>query len=330
MQRLFYPLRYCLALLWTSFIEWLNDECLRYGASLSYYTVFSLAPLLVILVAVLGYFFGQGTTRDQLVQEANRLAGDKAGQLVETLLLSASQPGFSTWASVIALGISLVAAAAVLVELQAALDRIWLLLPDTSKRYGLLRKLWQFISTRLFGLLVMLTIGFAIMGFTLASAYVKIVEQWLTTHSTEHIRVAAMVSPAFTFLIMTTLFTIVLAGFPSKRLRWRAMLPGAATAALLFMLGNSLISRYISNVPTVSVYGAAGSLVAFMGWVYYSSQSLLFGAELAWVIAMTPKGELPGSPAYRKAHLSARKKRLQAQAIIQGYAKAQTGIENTS
>lgn len=330
MQRLFYPLRYCLALLWTSFIEWLNDECLRYGASLSYYTVFSLAPLLVILVAVLGYFFGRGTTRDQLVQEANRLAGDKASQLVETLLLSASQPGFSTWASVIALGISLIAAAAVLVELQAALDRIWLLLPDTSKRYGLLRKMWQFISTRLFGLLVMLTIGFVIMGFTLASAYVKIVEQWLTDHSTEHIEVAAMVSPAFTFLIMTTLFTIVLAGLPSKRLRWRAMLPGAATAALLFMLGNSLISRYISNVPTVSVYGAAGSLVAFMGWVYYSSQSLLFGAELAWVIAMTPKGELPGSPAYRQAHLSARRKRLQAQAVVQGYAKAQAGIENTS
>lgn len=319
MQRLLYPLRYCFALLWTSFTEWLNDECLRYGASLSYYTVFSLAPLLVILVAVLGYFFGQGATRDQLVQEADRLAGDRAGQLVETLLLSASQPGFGTWASVIALGISLIAATAVLVELQAALDRIWMLLPDISRRGSFLRKAWHVLSTRLFSLLVMLAIGFVIMGFTIASTYVSVVEQWLADYSTGHIEVAGLVSPAFTFLIMTTLFTIVLVGLPSSRLRWRAMLPGAAVAALLFMLGNSLISGYISSVPMVSVYGAAGSLVAFMAWVYYSSQSLLFGAELAWVIAVTPRGELPGSAAYRQAHFAVRQQRLHAQAVAQGY-----------
>lgn len=324
MKRLLYPIRYVFALLWTSFTEWLNDECLRYGASLSYYTVFSLAPLLVILVAVVGYFFGEGTTQQQLVQEASHLAGDKAGELVALILQSANQPSFSTWASVIALCIALAAATAVLVELQAALDRIWMLMPDTTRSRNFLYKLWNVLITRFWSLLVMLVIGFVIMGFTLTSAYVKVVEQWVHHQTAGRIPTAELTSPALTFIIMTTLFTIMLVGLPSKRLRWRAVLPGAATAALLFMLGNSLISSYISNAPMVSVYGAAGSLVAFMAWVYYSSQSLLFGAELAWVIVITPKGELPGSPAYKLAHFDARKARLHALAVTQGYVNQHT------
>lgn len=318
-QRLLYPIRYVFALLWASIGEWQHDDCMRYGASLSYYTVASLAPLLIILVAVLGYFFGESATQQHLVTESARLAGPRISEMVAAVLASASQPELGTWASIVALGIVLVASTAVLVELQAALDLIWVIPRNTKNDYHVLRKAWSVVSTRFVSLLVLLVIGFVMMGVTLASAYVKIVQQWLSQVHTGSLELAGLVSPTFSVVIITLLFTILLMGLPSQRLRWRAVLPGALVAALLFMLGKSVISSYLSGAPMVSVYGAAGSLVAFMAWVYYSSQSLLFGAELAWVISMTPKGELPGSPAYRAAVFEARRTHLHAQADAYGY-----------
>ena len=141
------------------------------------------------------------------------------------------------------------------------------------------------------------------------SAYLAALDEWVTSHTSGMLVLAKILNPLLSFAILTFFFTILLMGLPSQRLGWRQVLPGAILSSLLFTVGKSLIGIYIGSTSTTSVYGAAGSLVALMVWVFYSSQILLMGAEFAWVLHITPKGELPGSPAYVEAHKQKQRER---------------------
>lgn len=301
-QRLTHPLLYVWYLVWTSMNEWINDDCPRYGASLSYYTVFSLAPLLVILVGLIGLFYGEGMAHQQLVQEATHLAGPRAGSLIDSLLQAAHKPGEGSVASLVAAVILLVGSTGVLVELRDALDNIWQAKPAIARDERFMHTVWRLVRTRLLTFGILFAIGFLMIMSLVVSAYLAALDEWVTLHTSGMLVLARILNPSLSFAILTFLFTILLMGLPSQRLGWRQVLPGAILSSLLFTFGKSLIGMYIGSTSTTSVYGAAGSLVALMVWVFYSSQILLLGAEFAWVLAITPKGELPGSPAYVQAH----------------------------
>ena len=308
-KRLTHPFLYVWYLVWTSANEWINDDCPRYGASLSYYTVFSLAPLLVILVGLVGLFYGEGVAHQQLVQEVTQLAGARAGQLIDSLLQAANKPGEGGFASLLAAAILIVGATGVLVELREALDNIWQAKPAIPKNERFLLTVWRLIRTRLLTFGILFAIGFLMIMSLVVSAYLAALDEWVTSHTSGMLVLAKILNPLLSFAILTFFFTILLMGLPSQRLGWRQVLPGAILSSLLFTVGKSLIGIYIGSTSTTSVYGAAGSLVALMVWVFYSSQILLMGAEFAWVLHITPKGELPGSPAYVEAHKQKQRER---------------------
>ena len=298
-------LRYVLGLVWASFSKWQDDNCLRHGAALSYYTVLSLAPLLVILVGLIGLFFGQGTAHEQLVQAAANLAGDKAGVLVDALLLATKRRAEGTTASLLALVFLLVGATGVLVELREALDHIWMVPPARNKQQTWLQITREIFVTRVFTFGILLAIGLLLMASLLLSAMVRIFERWAQPYTPNALLSLGVIQPLLSFLLLLFLLITVMRWLPSRRPSLRMVLPGAVLAAVLFQVGKSVIGIYLESTFTASVYGAAGSVVALMIWVYYSSLIVLFGAEVSWVLHVTPKSQWPGSAAYQRAYHAA-------------------------
>ncbi|MDO5654148.1 MAG: YihY/virulence factor BrkB family protein [Brachymonas sp.] len=297
-----YALYYTWRLVFAGLAKWVDDECPRYGASLSYYTVLSLAPLLVILVGVIGMFFGEGTAHEQLVGEAARLAGPKAAEIVNALLVATNKRAEGLTASLLAVGMLLVGATGVLVELRKALDHIWFS-PYPEKRRG---SVWgaivHVVLTRMLTFGILFAIGFLMVMSLLVSAYMAALERWVDNQMAGMLASARVLNPLLSVGVLTVLFAFLMFGLPTRKPSWRIAIPAAAIAALLFTAGKSLIGIYLGATSTTSVYGAAGSLVALMVWVYYSSQIVLLGAEFAWVMHATPKGEFPGSAAYLKVY----------------------------
>ena len=298
-------LRYVLGLVWASFSKWQDDNCLRHGAALSYYTVLSLAPLLVILVGLIGLFFGQGTAHEQLVQAAANLAGDKAGVLVDALLLATKRRAEGTTASLLALVFLLVGATGVLVELREALDHIWMVPPARNKQQTWLQIMREIFVTRVFTFGILLAIGLLLMASLLLAGVVRIFERWAQPYTPNALLSLGVFQPLLSFLLLLFLLITVMRWLPSRRPSLRMVLPGAVLAAVLFQVGKSVIGIYLESTFTASVYGAAGSVVALMIWVYYSSLIVLFGAEVSWVLHVTPKSQWPGSAAYQRAYHAA-------------------------
>ena len=298
-------LRYVLGLVWASFSKWQDDNCLRHGAALSYYTVLSLAPLLVSLVGLIGLFFGQGTAHEQLVQAAANLAGDKAGVLVDALLLATKRRAEGTTASLLALVFLLVGATGVLVELREALDHIWMVPPARNKQQTWLQIMREIFVTRVFTFGILLAIGLLLMASLLLAGVVRIFERWAQPYTPDVLLSLGVFQPLLSFLLLLFLLITVMRWLPSRRPSLRMVLPGAVLAAVLFQVGKSVIGIYLESTFTASVYGAAGSVVALMIWVYYSSLIVLFGAEVSWVLHVTPKSQWPGSAAYQRAYHAA-------------------------
>ena len=297
--------RYFRGLVWASSNKWLDDRCFRYGASLSYYTVLSLAPLLVILVGVIGLFFGRGAAHHQLVGEVASLAGERAGALVDALLAATQRKTEGAAASLMAVGLLMAGATGVLVELRDALDHIWMARPTIHGKMSFLKALRDVVLTRMLTFGILFAVGFLMVISLLVSAYLAALQRWVQHYTSDMLHVARVLNPVLSFVLLVFLFTILMLGLPSQRPSWRMVLPGAVLSALLFNAGKGLIGLYLGATFTTSVYGAAGSLVAFMVWVYYSSQIVLFGAEFAWVLHFTPQGELPGSHAYQRMYHAA-------------------------
>ena len=276
--------RYLLWLLRTSINKWLDDQCPRYGASLSYYAVLSLTSLLIFLVGLIGLFFGHSTAHQQLVQEASALVGPRLGALLNTLLRSAQQQREGLVAFAMALGVLAVGATGVLVEMREVLDHIWRSKPTAAPKASFGKTLWRLIQTRLLTVLVLCAIGVLLLASLLASAFLTAMDVWLSAYLSSSLELAQMLHPLLSFVILMAFFTILMGSLPSRRPPWRMVLPGALLATLLFVVGKRLIRLYIKSSFITSLYGAASTVVALMVWVYYSSQIVLLAAEFAWVL----------------------------------------------
>jgi len=261
---------------------WIDDYAPSMGAALAYYTMFSIAPLLLIVISIAGLVFGEEAARGEILLQLRGMMGDEGARAVEGLLQSANKPVQGTAATIVGAVALLVGATTVFAELQSALDRIWRA-PVQQKTSGL----WKLLRVRLLSFGMILGIGFLMMVSLIASAAISALGKWWGPMFEGWEAVAAAVDFIVSFAMMAVLFALIYKIMPRVHIRWRDVWTGAAVTALLFVIGKMLIGLYIGKSSVASAFGAAGSLVLMLVWVYYAAQIFLLGAEFTWVYAHT-------------------------------------------
>jgi membrane protein len=256
-----------------TFHSFSEDRAPRMGAALSYYTVFSLAPLLVVIIAVAGFFFGEDAARGRIVDQLTGTLGREGAQLVQTMIQKASEPRAGIIATVVGLATLLLGATGVLLELHDALDTIWKVTPSGGRGWkGKVRdRVLSFGVILAFGFLLLVSLvlsaGLAAMGDRLGA----MVPGWVTLAYVLNYGI----SIGLVALLMATLFVLL----PDVRIAWRDVWIGSLVTSLLFHLGKLLIGLYLGKASVGSPFGAAGSLAVLLVWIYYTSQVFLLGAE---------------------------------------------------
>jgi membrane protein len=261
---------------------WSDDYAPSMGAALSYYTVFSLTPLLLIVISLAGLVFGADAARGEIFGQLRGLMGDDAAKAVEGVLASVSRPASGVLGTAIGVAVLLVGATSVFAELQDALDRIWRA-PARDKSGGL----WRVLRTRLLSFGLILGIAFLLMVSLVLGAVITAFGKWWGGMFAGWEVLAQSVNLALGFALTTTVFAMIYKLMPRVSVRWHDVWLGALVTALLFTVGKFLIGLYIGKSGIASGYGAAGSFVVVFVWVYYSAQIFLMGAELTWVYART-------------------------------------------
>ena len=257
---------------------WSDDNAPSMGAALAYYTVFSIAPLLVIAIAVAGLVFGQEAARGQIFAQLSNLIGDEGGRVIEGLVKSASSPGKSIFGTVLGVLTLLIGATTVFSELQADINRIWEV-PPAKHESGL----WNLLRRRILTFGMVLGIGFLLLVSLILSAAISAFGTLFAATGWEILLQA--INFVIGLAVATGLFAMIYKVLPSVKIGWHDVWIGAAVTALLFSIGKIAIGLYLGKTGVVSGFGAAGSLVVLLIWMYYSAQIFLLGAEFTWVYA---------------------------------------------
>lgn len=265
-----------------SVIAWLNDAAPSMGAALSYYTIFSLAPLLLIVMSVAGFIFGAEAARGELFGQLRGLMGSDAAAALETLLASLNKPAESIGASLTGLALLLIGATSVFGELQNALDRIWRA-PARVVRSGV----WNLLRERLLSIGMIFGLAFLLMVSLVAGAFVSALGKWWGPMFGGWETIAQIANIAVGFLLSTLVFAMIYKLMPRAKVNWADVWIGALVTSTLFTIGKFLIGLYIGKSGVASGFGAAGSIAIILVWVYYSAQIFLIGAEFTWVYAQT-------------------------------------------
>ena len=272
---------------WVSLLKgavsgWIDDYAPSMGAALSYYTVFSLGPLLLIVISVAGLVFGEDAARGEIFSQLRGLMGDDAARAVETLLKSVNKPAQGIVMTGVGLVLSFIGATTVFAELQNALDRIWRA-PVRARTKGL----WALLRTRWVSFGMLLGIAFLlIVSLVLGAALAALGKWWGGVFGNWEV-VAQLVNVVVSFGVTTLGFALIYKLMPRVKVQWSDVWVGAAVTALLFTVGKFLIGLYIGKSGVASGFGAAASLIVIFVWVYYSAQIFLLGAEFTWVYART-------------------------------------------
>ena len=259
--------------------SWSDDYASSMGAALAYYTMFSIAPLLLIVISVAGLFFGDEAARGEILGQLEGLMGVDGARAVQGLLVSVNHPRAGVLATTLGMVALVVGATTVIGELQNSLDRIWRA-PRRDARTGVLR--W--IRARLVSLAMILGIGFLLMVSLVASAMLAALQRWFG-RVLDLGGFASTVEFLVSFGVITVAFAMIYKMMPRVRIEWRDVWIGAVVTALLFTVGKTAIGLYIGRSAVASAFGAAASLVAMVVWVYWSAQIFLLGAEFTWVYA---------------------------------------------
>ena len=266
-------------LLKEAFQEWQEDKVSLLAAALAYYTVFSITPLLVIAIAIAGAVFGQDTARVEILEQINGLVGEQGAKAIEVALANANQPEISGIASVISVVVLLVGASGVFAQLQEALNTVW---DVKAKPDG---GIWNFIRKRLLSFGMVLAIGFLLLVSLILSAMLSGISKLQINLLPGFTPIWQLLNFAVSFGFISLLFAFIYYYLPDVKIRWKDVWIGAIITALLFTIGKFAIGLYLGRGSFGSAYGAAGSLIVFLAWVFYSAQILLFGAEFTQVYA---------------------------------------------
>jgi len=261
---------------------WIDDYAPSMGAALSYYTVFSLAPLLLIVISIAGLVFGEEAARGEIFGQVVQLMGADAAKAVEDLLASVNKPAQGIASVALGVGLLLVGATTVFGELQDALDRIWRA-PARERSAGW----WQLLRARLLSFGMILGIAFLLMVSLVLGAVISALGKWWDDFFGGWETLAQIVNLVVGFFMTAGVFAMIYKLMPRVQVRWQDVWLGSVVTAALFTIGKFLIGLYIGKSGIASGFGAAGSLIVVFVWVYYSAQIFLMGAEFTWVYART-------------------------------------------
>ncbi|HEY5955989.1 MAG TPA: YihY/virulence factor BrkB family protein [Polyangiaceae bacterium] len=257
--------------------KWDDDNVSRLAAALSCYTLLSIAPLGILTVALLGSVFGQEAARGRVADEMSGIVGTEAARAIETIIAHAYAPSTNAMSTIVGLIVLLMGASGVFVELQSALNQIWRVAPKPGQG------LTTFIRQRFFSFAMVLAVAFLLLVSLLLSAALAATGKFFESYLPGGEFLWQVVTLGASLILTAALFALIFRVVPDVDISFREVLPSALITALLFTVGKLLLGLYLGKSSVTSSYGAAGSLVALVIWVYYSSQIVFFGAELAEV-----------------------------------------------
>jgi membrane protein len=251
----------------------------RLGAALAYYTIFAVAPLFLVALSVAGFVFGEKAAHKELFGQINGLVGKDGAQAIESLIAAANRPKAGAWASIAALGTLAAGATAVFIELQDALNSVWEVKP---KEGGGIR---NFIKNRLLSFAMVLAVGFVLLVSLVLNAFLAGIGASPNLPHPQSTVVWGILNFLVSLGVITLLFAMIYKILPDIEISWSDVWVGAFVTALLFNLGKFLIGYYLGRGSLASIYGAAGSFIILLLWVYYSAQVLFLGAQFTRVYA---------------------------------------------
>ncbi|UZJ44995.1 YihY/virulence factor BrkB family protein [Marinimicrobium sp. C6131] len=267
------PVKHWLDIFLAASQYWLGSQAFIYAAALAFFTVFSIAPVLVVVVMLVGLFIGERAVQGQLFEQLEGTIGPEAAGVVQTAVVNSQIDQSGIWPALIGITATIIGATTVFAQMQRSLNEIWSVVPRPSKS-----SLWIFIKSRLLSLTIILAIGFVLLVSLLLSVALRTImafaEEWLPVPGWAMVGMELFLS----LFVVTALFAAMFKILPDVLLSWRDVLLGAFITAVLFTVGRSLIAIYLAYTATASAYGAAGSLALLLLWVNYSSMILLFGA----------------------------------------------------
>jgi membrane protein len=273
-------LRKYFALVRATVTGFIADDALSRGAAIAYYTVISMAPVLLIVIAIAGLVFGTEAARGAIVEQLSGMMGAQSAEMVQSMIQSAGNRGAGTIATIVGIVALLITASGVFGEMQAALNVIW----KAEPKEGTVSRL---VRARLASLGLVVTLGFLLMVSLVVSAALKALGTWLNGVMPGLHLILQAFGFVVSLLIVAVLFGAVYKVLPDKKLTWRDVAVGAISTAILFTIGKFLISLYIGSRAVASSYGAAGALIVILIWIYYSAQIFLLGAEFTKAYATT-------------------------------------------
>ena len=263
---------------------WWNDQAPSKGAALAYYSLFSIAPLLYLIISIAGLVFGPEAVRGMVFAQIASLMGHNGAEAIEEMLAHVSEPKTGTWATVASVAVLLFGASTVFGQLQTALDTIWRV-PGAEKKREQESGLWTFIRSRLLTFGMVLGLAFLVTVSLLLSSALSALGKWWAPFFGRWEAVAHLADLVVNFGVLSVVFAAIYKLMPRARIQWRDVWVGALVTVVLFVIGKFLIGLYLGKSDVGSSFGAFGSLVIVMVWVYYSAQIFLLGAEFTWAYA---------------------------------------------
>ena len=289
-------LRKTFSMIKASFNAFIDDKALKMSASLAYYTVFSMAPLIMILISAASLIWKKEAIQNKVFGELNGFLGNDAALKIQEILKEIALNSDSTMAIIIGVVTLFVGATGVFIEIQDSINQIWRVKAKPKKGWK------KLITNRILSFSMIITLGFLLIVSLIINGIILALSAKLTQYFPEiTVYVVELINAAITFVVITSLFAIIFKFLPDVEIAWKDVRVGAIFTAVLFTLGRYLIGLYIEEVGPGSAYGAAGSLIIILIWVYYTSAILYFGAEFTQVYAECYGGKI--SPASYAVHI---------------------------
>lgn len=260
-------------------MKWWRDDAMRLGAALSYYTIFSLAPLFTIVIALVGFLLGEEVVKKELVGEFTDLVGPESARAIQALIESARQPVTGVIATTVSVMMMIVISTGMFAELQDALNLIWGMKPKPGIN------LRTILKNRFFSFMMVIGIGFLLLVSLIVNAILSAAGKFLSVVLVAPEPLVQLINEGMSFLVITVLFAMMFKVLPDAHIDWKDVWIGAFVTAVLFTVGKWAIGFYIGHSLLASIYGAASSLMIILLWVYYSSLIFFLGAEFTCVHA---------------------------------------------
>ena len=274
-----------------------EDNGLKLSASLAYYTLFSIGPLLLLLLSLVSIFYGQQATEGEVFDQLNGLLGADAAKQVQDIIKNISLSGQTNFTLVIGIITLVIGATSIFIEIQDSLNMVWKLKAKPKKGWV------QFLKNRLLSSSLIISLGFLMLISLVVNGVIEVMVGWLGNYFTSKFSAVLLIilNLIVTFIVVTALFGILFKFLPDAKIKWKHVRTGALFTAVLFMIGRYLIGLYITYSATASTYGAAGSIIVILVWIYYSAVILYLGAEFTQVATDAMGGQI--EPAEYAVHV---------------------------